>query len=115
MALTAEPSFAARTSPTKLAWAPTSVRPRVIASSSRPASKSSSWIRTRATLAPRDRREERDLVARVHRRVEVRHLLVHGHAPRAARREGLGPAAASLAQRIDEGGNRRASRERHFL
>src|SRR5579862_8113287 len=109
MALTAEPSFASRTSPVKLASAPTSLRPRVIASSSRPVSKSASWMRTVGTLAPGHRREECDLVAGFHRRGEVRHLLVDGDAPRFSGREGLAPQAVTIAKLVDERRDRRAA------
>src|SRR5438477_541350 len=67
----ASPSFSPRTSPTKLAIAPISLRPRASASSSRPTSKSVSCTRTRGTLASRHRRKERDLVAGTQRRRRV--------------------------------------------
>src|SRR5689334_806684 len=91
------PSLASRTRPTKLARPPTSRRPFVRASSSRPTSKSSVWTRTRATLASGDRREERHLVAGFHGRGEVGHLLVYRDAPPLARRERLRPAAIARA------------------
>src|SRR5689334_6864952 len=116
MALTASPSFAARTRPTKLAWAPTSLRPRVMASSSRPVSKSPSCTRTfAATLTSRDRWKERHLVARLHGRGEARHLLVHGHAPGLAGRERLGPAGAAGAEGVDHRADGGPGLERHLL
>src|SRR5438309_28203 len=64
MASIACPSLSWRTRPTKLASAPTSLRPWASASSSRPTSKSASWIRTRGTSASGDGREEGELVGR---------------------------------------------------
>src|SRR5690242_14370179 len=99
------PSLASRTRPTKLARPPTSRRPFVRASSSRPTSKSSVWTRTRGTLTSGDRREERHLVAGLKRRSEVRHLLVHGDPPLLARPERVRPAALAGAQLVDERGH----------
>src|SRR6185295_19866703 len=110
------PSLASRTRPTKLASPPTSLRPRVSDSSSRPTSKSSVWTRTRAISAARDRGKERHLVARLHRRRKVGHLLVHRHAPALSGCERLGPAAIALAQLPDEHRHGRTTRrERELL
>src|ERR1700674_2028409 len=102
MPLTAEPSFASRTSPTKLASAPTSRRPRVSDSSARPMSKSSFCTRTVGTLPSGHGRKERHFIARLEGRGEVGHLLVHGHAPGLAGREGLGPARVARTQLIHQ-------------
>src|SRR5260221_9148162 len=95
------PSFASRTNPTKLATAPTSLRPPVIASSSLPTSKSSACTRTIAISASGDGRAESHFVAHLERRLETRHLLVHRHAPRLARREGIRPARLAATQLVD--------------
>src|SRR6266852_1592445 len=110
------PSFSSRTRPTKLATAPTSLRPRVSASSSRPTSKSASWTRTRGTSASGDGREEGDLVAGLERRRGIGHLLVHGDAPALAGGERLGPALVAIAQLLDEARHGRvAVRKRNLL
>src|SRR6185312_9117209 len=110
------PSFASRTRPTKLASAPTSTRPRVSASSSRPTSKSSAWTRTNGTSASGDRREEGDLVAGLQGRGGIGHALVHGDAPGLARSEGRRPAIVALPQLLHEGRHGgRSRRERHLL
>src|SRR6185503_16505237 len=96
------PSLVSRTSPMKLATAPTSRRPFVSASSSRPASKSSAWIRMKGTLTSGHRREERDLVPRLDRRREVRHVLVHGDAKALVGRERVGPLRVAITQLGDE-------------
>src|SRR5437870_7451467 len=96
------PSLSSRTRPTKLASAPTSLRPRASASSSRPTSKSASWMRTRGTSASGDGREEGDLVARLERRRGIGHLLVDGDAPALAGGERLGPALVAIAQLLEQ-------------
>src|SRR5438105_368083 len=112
----ASPSFSPRTSPTKLAIAPISLRPRASASSSCPTSKSVSCTRTRATLASRHRRKERDFVAGTQRRREIRHLLVDRDAPALAGRERVGPGIAAAAQLVDEARDGcRAAGKRHLL
>src|SRR6476661_4028198 len=59
----------------KLATPPTSLRPSVRRASSTPTSKSSAW--TQITSAPGDRREQRDLITRLHRMIESGVILVH--------------------------------------
>src|SRR4051812_32863904 len=102
MPLTALPSLEARTSPVKLATAPTSVRPRVSASSSRPVSKSSAWMRTEGISAAGDRGKERHFVTGLERRGKVGHLLVHRDAPLLAGGERLAPAAIARAQAVEQ-------------
>src|SRR5689334_8162751 len=110
------PSLASRTRPTKLARPPTSRRPRVSASSSRPTSKSSFCTRTRSTSAAGDRGKERDLVAGLHGGGEVGHLLVHGDAPLLAGSERLGPTAFARTKLVQERRHRvRRAGERHLL
>src|SRR5579862_5309823 len=110
------PSLASRTRPMKLATAPTSTRPRVSDSSSRPTSKSCSWTRTVGMLAARDRRKEGHLVARLDGRGGIRHALVHGHAPRLRGSERLAPARVAGAQLLDQRGHRSGRpRQRHLL
>src|SRR5258706_1827576 len=101
------PSFTSRTSPTKLASAPTSARPRVSDSSSRPTSKSPDWTRTLSMrpLPAGDGRKERDLVAGLEWRRGMGHLLVHRDAPLFRRGEGLGPARVPRAQVLHQGGD----------
>src|SRR5215831_9957907 len=81
----------------KLATAPTLGLPRRSAAISAPASKSAVWMRT-VTSAPRHRRKERDLVAGLHRRRRLRHLLVDRDPQRLALGEGRLPGAASRHQ-----------------
>src|SRR5258707_3927479 len=111
----AGPSFASRTNPTKLATAPTSFRPPVNASSSRPTSKSSACTRTIAIAAPGDGREESHFVAHLERRREIRHLLVHRHAPGLAGREGIRPGRVAGTQVLDQRGDRARGGQRHEL
>src|SRR5260221_12145404 len=100
------PSFAWWTNPTKLATAPTSLRPPVNASSSGPTSKSSACTRTIAISASGDGREESHFVAHLERRRETRHLLVHRHAPGLAGREGIRPGRVAGTQVVDQRGDR---------
>src|SRR5579863_2904332 len=65
MPLILSPPAMSRTRPMKLVTPPISVRPRVSAAISAPGSKSSRWTRIIAS-ASGDRREECDLVARLH-------------------------------------------------
>src|SRR5882762_734287 len=73
------PSFPSRHTPIKLATAPTFGLSRRSAVISAPASKSFVWMRT-GISAPRHRRKERNLVARIHRGRRLRHFLVDGDA-----------------------------------
>jgi hypothetical protein len=75
MPATASPSFTSRTNPMKLAMAPIRGSARRNAAISAPISKSSCCTRT-AISTPGHRREERDLIARLHRRIVAREILV---------------------------------------
>src|SRR4029078_4839433 len=91
------------------------VRPRVNASTSRPASKSASCTRTRGTLASGHRRKQRYLVAGLERRRRIGHLLVHRDAPALARRERLGPALVAIAKLLQQARHRRGAARRRDL
>src|SRR5450756_149984 len=97
MPATASPSFTSRTRPMKLAMAPIPASVRRNAAISAPISKSSRCTRT-AISTPGHRREERDLVARLHRRIVAREILVDRNAHRLALPERRGPGAAARDQ-----------------
>src|SRR5216683_6485123 len=78
----------------KLATAPTLRLPRRRAAISAPASKSFVWMRT-GISASRHRWEERDFVARLHRRRRLRHFLVDGNPQRLSLGERRLPATAA--------------------
>src|ERR1017187_4848987 len=83
MPATAAPSLVSRTKPMKLAIAPIPGSARRNAAISAPISKSCRCTRT-AISAPGHRRKERDLVARLHRRIAAREVLVDRNAHRLA-------------------------------
>src|SRR4051812_37898583 len=98
---TLAPSLTSRTSPTKLAMAPTaaptSARPAASASSSALTSKSPAWMRT-PMLAPGHWRKEGHFVAGLEQRRRHRHVLVHGRAQGPAGLERLAPSVAARSQ-----------------
>src|SRR5512139_350141 len=101
--------------PTKLAMAPMSVRPLLIASTSLPRSKASLWTRIFIDSAPGHRREDRDLGMVRQRRIEGDNVLVDRHPERPPRRQLLSPDATAPLQVGDQIGRRDAGEIQGFL
>src|SRR5262249_45136694 len=109
MAPMRSPPAASRTTPTKLTMPPISCRSSVSRVISAPTSKSSRW--TRIISASRDRREQRNLVARAHGVVPGHVVLIDrdAHHRRVLQRVGKARAAAlqprqQIANGLDAGG-----------
>src|SRR3954447_341078 len=96
MAVTGRPAWSARTSPTKLATAPMSVRSRAKSASSPGMSKGAAW--TRIISTPGDRRKKRHLVPGAQWNVLRHVLLIDGAAHHARARQRLGKAGVALRQ-----------------
>src|SRR5437870_5281217 len=96
-----------RTSPTKLATAPTLLSFEM-ARTSAPRSKSSRWTATfiRCLSSTRDRGKECHLVAGLDRRRRLRHVLIHRRAHRAVGCERARPGAAACAQVVAQAADR---------
>src|SRR5258708_37618583 len=93
-----------RTRPMNAATAPMRASPLRNAAISRATSKSPVWTRTLiwATLAPGHRREQRDLIAGLDRRVGFRDVEVHRDAHRPTGRQLGGPRATTRAEPCEQ-------------